>query len=191
MNPRSFLRWRWQWAPMGHFVFLFLLTTDDVVRKLEWALFQNIFFWLLLIWILWYWHKGLWSSRQKLGFSLEKIFLRNFLLAKQLSQEEIFWQKGPLRVSTSSRDVGALLGNAAIWFHYTALHYPQHLSISLSHPTTTHSISLICSTVLVHNDWVYFSQCDYNFCNTPLCIPPNICPYYSSPAPYFCSTIFH
>ena len=29
------------------------------------------------------------------------------------------------------RDVLALLGNAAIWFHYSPLHYPLHLSILL------------------------------------------------------------
>ena len=89
------------------------------------------------------------------------------------------WAKkseGPVRVSTSSRDVGALLGIAAIWFHYTLLHYHQHLSISL--PSNYCSISQNWSTVFVQCDWVYFPPTDFNICVTPDWIAPNICPYY-------------
>ena len=121
----------------------------------------------------------------------QKFILEKIILAKIYPGKNIWAKKseGPVRVSTSSRDVGALLGNAAIWFHYTLLHYHQHLSISL--PSNYCSISQNWSTVFGQCDWVYFPPTDFNICVTPDWIAPNICPYYSSAELHFGSTIFH
>ena len=54
--------------------------------------------------------------------------------AHSIHQNELFFgensKKRPVGVCVH-RDVLALLGNAAIWFHYSPLHYPLHLSILL------------------------------------------------------------
>ena len=49
------------------------------------------------------------------------------------------------------RDVLALLGNAAIWFHYSPLHYPLHLSILLlaQHTLNFCLFNCICTVQIV------------------------------------------